>query len=494
MIPCILRWVVPCAITMTLTVPASSQNSPVKLIASDGMASAEFGQQVDIDGNRAIVGAYNHITGQAYVFSFDGSSWTQEAILAPSDGQYGDWFGHDVAICGEWAAVGSVRHGGNRGAVYLYRFDDTTWSEYGKIMASDGLQGDNFGYQLDLFEDVLVVGAPLAGGTGSAYVFEGVGSGAPTEVKLIPNDCAVGDRVGSDVALDGSFAVVGAHLHDGSRGAAYVFHRTGTSWLDNDQTKLAPEELDPSDKFGLNVAVQSDLVVVGAHEDDDVGPDAGAAYVFRYDSTGWLGEAKLFPPMDPWQSDFAGNIGIEGSQVLITAAHGPAGSGDGVVYVFNHAQGLWTLEESIAAPDGEPGDRFGNDFAIDGVHLIVGAPGDDDPVLGGNAGSAYVFTRALDLEQLALDLADMIAGLDLALFNGPNSNANSGRRNSLVNRALEAADAIVEGDYAAAEELLSSLLAKIDDQSPPPDWMYSSPEKAALADAVGGLLGLLVQQ
>jgi hypothetical protein len=45
----------------------------------------------------------------------------------------------------------------------------------------------------------------------------------------------------------------------------------------------------------------------------------------------------------------------------------------------------------LTATDGQPGDGFGRQVAIDGDRLIVGANGDDDR--GVDAGSAYIFVK-----------------------------------------------------------------------------------------------------
>jgi hypothetical protein len=101
--------------------------------------------------------------------------------------------------------------------------------------------------------------------------------------------------------------------------------------------------------------------------------------------------------------------------------------------------------------------------------------------------------------------ADLLA-LDLSLLNGPNDNANKGRRNALANRATEAAnkiaaaaDAAAAGDDPLHDQLiqeaideLTSLLEKIDGQTPPPDWIDESTEKTALEVQVRLLIILLV--
>lgn len=105
--------------------------------------------------------------------------------------------------------------------------------------------------------------------------------------------------------------------------------------------------------------------------------------------------------------------------------------------------------------------------------------------------AARIKTTGL-LEDLANDLAERIRLLDLSLFNGPNSKANSGRRNALANRAEDAAAAIALGDIQSALDLLNSLLDKVDDQAPPADWISPSTEKTNLAAEVQRVIDLLL--
>ncbi len=96
------------------------------------------------------------------------------------------------------------------------------------------------------------------------------------------------------------------------------------------------------------------------------------------------------------------------------------------------------------------------------------------------------------LVQMIRDTADAIGALDLGLFNGPNNNANKGRRNSLANRIRNAANALSDGDEATALDLLQGVLEKVDDVSPPPDWMDPSPEKTALRQDLEALIVLIL--
>jgi hypothetical protein len=76
--------------------------------------------------------------------------------------------------------------------------------------------------------------------------------------------------------------VVGARWDDDygvDSGAAYVFRYDGTAWVE--EAKLTALDAADHDLFGRWVAVDGNTVVVGAYGADDNGSDSGAAYVFR---------------------------------------------------------------------------------------------------------------------------------------------------------------------------------------------------------------------
>jgi len=47
------------------------------------------------------------------------------------------------------------------------------------------------------------------------------------------------------------------------------------------------------DYFGAAVSVSSDVCIIGADGDNDKGTDAGAVYIFWFEDTNWVEEAKL---------------------------------------------------------------------------------------------------------------------------------------------------------------------------------------------------------
>ena len=100
-----------------------------------------------------------------------------------------------------------------------------------KLTASDGADGDAFGYNVSISRDTVAVGALFAhGGAGAAYVFVKPASGwssTTQTAELTASDASTFDNMGS-VAISGDTVVTGAYGHNNFRGAAYVFVKPRT--------------------------------------------------------------------------------------------------------------------------------------------------------------------------------------------------------------------------------------------------------------------------
>jgi hypothetical protein len=173
-------------------------------------------------------------------FAASGAAWSQQAKLVASDAAMGDNFGYDVAISGDTAVVGAYGDddlGLSSGSAYVFVRTGTVWTEQAKLNANDGAAGDLFGGAVSVHGDTAVVGAPydedFGFRSGSAYVFRRTGSTWSQEAKLVAGDGATEDIFGFSLAIDGDSVIVGADFKDGvseHTGAAYVFTRTGL-WI-----------------------------------------------------------------------------------------------------------------------------------------------------------------------------------------------------------------------------------------------------------------------
>ena len=337
-----------------------------KLTASDAAAGDVFGYDVAIDGSTAVVSSFGNDddgsnSGAVYVFRKDHGgigNWGEVKKIIASDAAGGDLFGFDVAISGDTIIVGANKNsdaGASTGSAYIFRKDHggiDNWGEVKKLLASDAAASDRFGTSVSISGDTAAVGAYLnvVGGvsSGAAYIFgkDVGGSENRGEVKtLTASDAASGDRFGVSVSVSGDTAVVGANNNDdagGDSGSAYIF-KSDQGGVNNwgEVKKLGASDAAGFDKFGFNVAIAADLVVVGAPFNDDDGGDSGSAYVFGRDEGGagnW-GEVKKLTASDAAGSDWYGWSVAAGDNTAMVGAYrnDDGGADSGSAYVYQNA-------------------------------------------------------------------------------------------------------------------------------------------------------------
>src|SRR5215471_18101934 len=198
-----------------------------KNVASDAAELDEFGVSVSVTADRALVGAYgdDFYRGAAYVFVKSGNSWVEEQKLVASDRLEDDRFGWSVSLAGDRALVGAYNADSARGAAYVFVRNGSSWTEEQKLVASDGAANDNFSYSLSLAGDRALIGAYSNDNVrGAAYVFvrNDGGAGAWTEEqKLVASDGAEFSQFGNSISLAGDRALIGAYWDSNLRGAAY---------------------------------------------------------------------------------------------------------------------------------------------------------------------------------------------------------------------------------------------------------------------------------
>jgi hypothetical protein len=317
------------------------------------------------DGNTLAVGAFNEASevagvipgapiesatpnavsggngaGAVYVYTRSGAAWSQQAYVKASNpeasdpnlGTSGDLFGSAIALNGngntlavgasfESSSLTGVRSGpvsettaGNgssmSGAAYVFLRSGTTWAQQAYVKASNTGDFDTFGSAVALSSDgnTLAVGAPGEASSG-------------TGVDSMPDELASGS------------------------GAAYVYSRSGSTWLQQAFVKASNTGAD--DSFGTALALSGDgnTLAVGAPMED------GSAF------------------------------GVSG---VVGTVYDEAASNAGAAYVYGRSGSTWSAQTFVKASNTGSEDRFGTALALsdDGSTLAVGAQMEDGVVTG----------------------------------------------------------------------------------------------------------------
>lgn len=230
----------------------------------------------------------------------------------------------------------------------------------------------------------------------------------------------VNDQFGTSIAFSGNTLVVGAQFEDSAgggtdgnpssnnlidSGAVYVFVRTQNSW--EQQAYLKASNAGTSDRFGISVDIDGDLIVVGATGEDThrvgVNPtpsegasNSGAAYVFQRINDRWLEIAFLKASRVTTSSRFGAAVGISRETVVVGAPVANRVSGNqttqrtGAAYVFVRNDGLWEQQAELFPTSPDSGDLFGEAVAVYQDTVVVGVPREDSDstVVNGNRGNA----------------------------------------------------------------------------------------------------------
>ena len=375
---------------------------------------------------------------------------------APAADAFGDRFGVKLALAGDTLVVGaSTANVGGRffvGAADLFLRDAAsgTWAAPRRLLAEDGAAFDQFGGAgVAVAGDEVFLGVPLARvdgvlQQGAVYVFARDAGGTDAwgqAAKL--TDPSVGSigHLGSSIAVDGNLMAVGASRGGGGNGQVTIFERDrggpgiwGVAGSVSDAA-VADGGL-PLETFGSAVALEGDLLLVGAPSADVsfFREDDGAAYLFRRDALfpdQWDFVTRLTDPsatvcpggltlaevslegedvqaevercaLEEGRTDrdgFGASVAFAGDTIVVASPGAEAASGEaaGAVFVFRRDPAnadAWSviarLQPSDLAASSGPG--FGAALAFDGDAILAGAPGSEVGAAS-DQGAVYQFDR-----------------------------------------------------------------------------------------------------
>lgn len=393
--------------------------------------------------------------GAVYIFARSSGTWSQQAYVKASNTGINQYFGWSVSLSadGNTLAVGAYQESsiatginGNQndtsapkaGAVYVFSRSSGTWSQQAYVKASNTDANDYFGRSVALSADgnTLAVGAygecssatgingnqgdNSACNSGAAYVFTRNAGIWSQQAYVKASNTGAGDYFGSSVALsaDGNTLAVGAYGEASAAtgingnesdnslqfaGAAYVFVRSGSTWMQEAYVKSS--NAGAGDYFGDSLALSADgnTLAVGAvfessaatgvngDQNSDAASQSGAAYVFTRSSNAWSQQAYIKASNTDAQDGFGysvalssdGNllsVGAAGEASIATGINGNQSDNSspfsGAEYTFlRDGAASWAQQAYIKASNTQGGAYFGLASALsaDGNTLAVGA-------------------------------------------------------------------------------------------------------------------------
>ena len=378
----------------TMDTPLSSSDASFLGERADSYAGYSVSSAGDVDGDGfgdLVIGAAHDsqvalLAGKVYLVLGDAAGWSMDSSLTAADASFlGEAYHDQAGIC--VAGAGDLDGDGHADLLIGARGNGEAASNAGQIYVVFGGAG---GWIADM---------PL-GSADASFLGEDVDDTAGYSVAGV-----------GDVDGDGfDDALLSGHLSDengSNAGQAYLVLGRATGW--SMDTSLAAADASfigeaADDMAGVVVAGAGDVdadghqdMLIGATYNDEVGTDAGQAYLVLGGPSGWA----LDTPLAAVDASFvgesaedraasavasAGDADGDGYDDILVGARGndDAGADAGKVYLLLGGPGSWAMDTSLAAADasflGEAaGDLIGSQIAGGGD---VNADGHDDFVMG----------------------------------------------------------------------------------------------------------------
>lgn len=272
----------------------------MKLLPENGSAQDYFGTSVTVYGNITVVGAWGcdaagTLSGCAYVWTkYFGDKregeWLYTQQLFPTDGDGYQRFGTSVATYKNFVAIGAPgwmdSNGHEIGAVYLYRYgyDDSqyigfSWQQIMRLVPSDGLHYDLYGYSVALWDNTLLIGSPQHASVGSGNSISQAGavySYAYTlnkkwefMEKIEAKDPVENGHFGFSLDVYGDMAAIGSYNQEGKGSVSIYLETVDSNTLQHEKweyhTLRHPKSEIPGDYYGYTVSIYGPYLAVGAY-------------------------------------------------------------------------------------------------------------------------------------------------------------------------------------------------------------------------------------
>jgi len=258
--------------------------APAGAAGNFGKALAMSADHVAVGGSRLSVAGV--VQDVVLLYARDGDNWLftpQDTLVGFAATAMGNGaFGHSLAMRASLLLVGCSGDddlGTDCGAAYVFGMDQGgsgNWGLLRKMLPSDGVAGDRFGFSVALTNERAVIGAPLrANGTdavGSAYVFHrdaGATNNWGEVSRMTPSDPHANMQFGASVALNDERIAVGAPFdmfsENGTDGSVEVFIPQDDTWTFSQ--RIVPYQdghVSQVSRSGTSLAFARDKLLIGA--------------------------------------------------------------------------------------------------------------------------------------------------------------------------------------------------------------------------------------
>lgn len=296
------------------------------------------------------------------------------------------------------SAIADTGANSNSGAVYVYKFnfDVGEWNYIQELRSPFEDMYNQFGKKVIMNYPYLIASEPWGStydkGAIRVFIWNNATNKFDFDQTILASDKANYDRFGYDIALYNDTLVVGAFNKDNTGGndygAMYTFkiEPLGTPW--SEQQIIVPADGSAYDYFGVSVDINENAIVVGASGyDNNTDISHGAVYVYHHNGVEWYQHQILIATPTQQDSQFGINVAIENNIIAVGATTYDNGTDtdSGVVYIFEQELGSWVQKEMLMGTGSIASDQFGTSIYLKNNEILVGGIYSELDGVGGGA-------------------------------------------------------------------------------------------------------------
>ncbi|MFM2392936.1 MAG: hypothetical protein RLZZ546_918 [Bacteroidota bacterium] len=329
------------------------------IVAPDQASNAEFGYSVAVNGNYMVIGSPGYTVGgqarqgKAYVYEFIASTWVHLQTIVAPDGMANDEFGTQVAVNSEYIVISApnkdIGSTSNAGKVYVYQQFLNTWNLHASLTAFDPEESALFGSEINLSEFYIMVGAPLKNEAGVFGLTNNVGK-------------------------------------------VYIYKRTMEDF--NFETSLLDPNPILNDNFGSSIAFDgNDLFISTPNKGNGIYFNHGIVNRYRKEDNVWTFQNEILPKNRTNQLRYGIDLAVH-EGILVIGSNKSFGNNteQGAVDLFKLEDDGWCFKTELTATDGASSNNFGSAVSVYSGDIFVGSPYSD--LFGyNNNGDVYFFKK-----------------------------------------------------------------------------------------------------
>ncbi|MDP4238811.1 MAG: FG-GAP-like repeat-containing protein, partial [Bacteroidota bacterium] len=372
------------------TYPGMQQGS--KLVGTVSNTYAEQGCSVSVsaDGNTAIVGGFldSSNSGAAWIYIRSGGEWIQQGGKLVGTGAIdGSDQGWSVSLSadGNTAIVGGYMDTDETGAAWVFTRLGGVWTQQGSKLVATGANYSGQGWSVSLSADG---NTAIVGGYSAAWIYARSGGIWTQQGSKLLDIGTASNGLSVFISADGNTAIVGGCSDNSYQGAAWVYIRSGSTWT-LQGNKLVGNGASGAARQGSSVSLSADgnTAIVGGSADNS---SQGAAWVYTRSGSTWIQQGSKLVGTGNTGTDLQGSsVSLSGDGNTAMVGGSKDNNYQGAAWIYTRSGGVWTQKGSKLVGFGNKG------AAQQGVSVSLSADG-NTAIMGGSQdnsgqGAAWVF-------------------------------------------------------------------------------------------------------